>query len=186
MDWWRINIVNDDSLLNLLHEADRAIERPSLQPDLQGRVIRRARQQRLARRSATLLVVLVAIIPLIFLRHAAMRSKPLTVATITTPQIAKSPDTDELDAMVAQKTADAILRLRRQQIAISLSSLDRAQQLRLDQDATAAMLLAAGDHFARDPAHVQQGADDYHRVQTFYPGTTWAAAAGERLKQLHS
>jgi hypothetical protein len=178
--------VNDDSLFNLLNEADRVMERPSLQPDLHGRVIRREQRRKLARRSAAVVAVLLAIIPLMFFRHAAVPGKPMAISTLPAPQPMTSPDTDALDAIVAQKTADAILRLRHQQTAMSLPTLDPAEQLRLDQDATAATLLAAGDHFARDPAHLQQGVDDYHRVQTFYPGTAWAAAAGERLKQLHS
>jgi hypothetical protein len=178
--------VNDDSLFNLLNEADRAIERPSLQPDLQRRVIRRAGRQRSARRSGALAIVLLALIPLTILRHGAVLVDPQKVSLITPPQAVTAPQADALEAMVAQKTADAILRLRRQRTATYVTAFDPVQQLRLDQDTTAATLLAAGDHFSRDPAYVQQGAEDYHRVQTFYPGTTWAATAGERLKQLHS
>lgn len=178
--------MNDDSLLNLLNEADRAIERPSLQPDLHRRVIRRARRQKSAQRSGALAIVLLALIPLTILRHAAVPADPQRVSVITTPQVVTSPQADALDAMVAQKTADAILRLRRQKTATTVLAFDPVQQLRLDQDATAATLLAAGDHFSRDPAHAQQGAEDYIRVQTFFPGTAWATAAGERLKQRHS
>jgi hypothetical protein len=106
--------VNDDSLFNLLNEADRVMERPSLQPDLHGRVIRREQRRKLARRSAAVVAVLLAIIPLMFFRHAAVPGKPMAISTLPAPQPMTSPDTDALDAIVAQKTADAILRLRHQ------------------------------------------------------------------------
>lgn len=173
--------MNDQTLKNFLSEADQSIARPAIRSNLHDRVFVRLRRRRATRRGAALALVMIAFLPLLHSQHPIPKT-PSKLPIAVAPTAKPSP----WDAIVERRTAEAILRLQDRQATVRSIPMDPIQRLQMESDATAATLLAAGDHFARDPASTRQGVENYQRVKTYFPKTPWAVQADRRLSQIRS
>ena len=173
--------MNDQTLKNLLDEVDESVARPPIAADLRNRVVARVGRRRTARRAALTVLLVIALLPLLHTRNPK-----IPVATNRPTVAVTSPQTSPWDAVVERRTVAAILRMQDQRESVMSVPLDPLQRLRMESDATAATLLAAGDHYAKDPASARQGAENYQRVKTYFPKTPWADQADRRLSKIQS
>lgn len=195
--------MNDYRLAILLRQADADAAPPALGADTARRV-RRRRQRRIAVRSvATSLIVVLAMgwfwthrpaPPKTIVAHhdeAPMRAAP--PAVLLDAQTLKSElATCEADARLHELTAEAMLRLEKQEKARHAvapkppDALDVLGQLAVERDIAAHVIVDRGDRMLKNPGGRAEAASAYRRVLDLFPDSREAAVARERLEQLNN
>lgn len=173
--------MNQDLLPQLLTDADSRLPKPPLQADLENRVIHRIRHRRVIRRSAAVALLVVAAIPVIVIKSGSKPSQTAKSPSFAPPIAITQPKPDRWEALVHEETADAMLRMQHERADPTATT--RRINIEMERLETAAVLLAAGDHFAHQGNSPQRAKDAYQRVVAFFPGTPCATTANQRLAQ---
>ena len=177
--------VERDWFIEMLVKADDAAARPALRGDIARQVWKRMGRRKMARRmgGGFAAVLVVAGLGLAVLRMGEKR--PMAIAPPAQVQETME-ESNQLQALVAQETADAILLGRREERARAETPIDPRLQVQIELDGTAGFLMTVANGEAKAPGGAAEAKKDYQRVESCFPETPYATQAAERLRQLSS
>lgn len=169
--------MQDETIVQILKQADEAIAPPNVGGDTASRVRQRVRKRRIVKGAGIAATISAVAITALMLLPRSERVSPTVLEVAAVESLRQI----ELDATISEKTVVALESIRSGRMARETEPLDPLALLTKEKNRAALTLIQYGDMMRRDLNDSRQAIAAYQQATRLFPESDAARIAKRRL-----